>query len=76
MSVLVKKGENGQYPKYAWPGGYPLYYLSQYAVMCADCASKDSDQEDPITDVDTNWENPLLFCDECGERIESAYADE
>jgi len=26
--------------------------------------------------ADINWENPFLYCDNCGERIESAYAEE
>ena len=25
---------------------------------------------------DVNWENPSLYCDHCGERIESAYAED
>ena len=26
--------------------------------------------------TDINWEDPSLYCDHCGERIESAYAEE
>jgi hypothetical protein len=25
--------------------------------------------------LDVNWEDPDLFCDHCGNRIESAYAE-
>jgi hypothetical protein len=25
--------------------------------------------------LDVNWENPDLYCDHCGARIESAYAE-
>jgi hypothetical protein len=25
--------------------------------------------------LEVNWENPELFCDHCGNRIESAYAE-
>lgn len=74
MSAPMRNSK-GEYDKRTWPGGYPLYYLSKYAVMCPDCASSDTDEEDPIIEVDVNWENPSLYCDECGERIESAYAE-
>ena len=28
-----------------------------------------------LVSLDVNWENHALFCDHCGERIESAYAE-
>lgn len=74
--MALAKGKDGKYDAYAWPGGYPLYYLTQFMVMCPDCASKDFDQDDPIIEYQVNWEDPSLYCDVCGERIESAYADE
>lgn len=76
MALALPKNESGEYDKYAWPGGYPIYYLSKYTVQCVDCANKDTDEDDPIIEHDINWEDPSLYCDICGKRIESAYADE
>jgi hypothetical protein len=72
---------------YAWPGGYPLFLLmSDGGALCKKCVRKeyrnisDSTRHD-IRDgwnahaVTINWEEPTMFCDHCGERIESAYGD-
>ncbi len=59
-------------------GCYPMFYASKNQVLCPECATVTlTDPELPqITGVDVNWEDPALFCDECGERIESAYAED
>tara|TARA_R110000824_G_scaffold244462_6_gene433265 strand:+ start:4368 stop:4652 length:285 start_codon:yes stop_codon:yes gene_type:complete len=71
--------------KYAWPGGYPLFYLDmKNNVLCPTCAAEEEENaKDPDHDegyrieaCGINYEDPSLHCDECGERIESAYADE
>jgi hypothetical protein len=73
---------NGKLDCYAWPGGYPLYYLDkQNSVLCCDCANKsyaDTDELDGFKpeSVGVNYEDPDLYCDQCSKRIESAYADE
>jgi hypothetical protein len=63
---------------YAWPGGYPLYYLleQQHEVitLCPTCAA-DEEPNGPIHQ-EANYENPDLYCDECSKRIESAYAED
>ena len=75
------------FPKFAWPGGYPLLYVTHDGcVLCADCAKADADAfyaDDSFDDgadlemsVGPNWEDPSLYCDECSERIESAYAED
>jgi hypothetical protein len=71
-------GLGGQLPKYAWPGGYPIYYATAgYAVLCPKCANKQGrNHEDPVTMHDVNWEDPSLYCEDCQERIESAYAED
>jgi hypothetical protein len=80
--------------KFAWPGGYPVYYLaregwrndetgelelSQYDrsefVCCADCAGGKSRRDIILTDSNVNWEDSDLMCDNCSQRIESAYAE-
>ena len=62
--------------KYTSWGCYPLAYLIDNQCQCNDCATMTSihTEESPIAFV--NWENSDLYCDECGERIESAYSEE
>ena len=75
--------------KYAWPGGYPLFFIT------ADCASlsfEAAKQErrqilEAIRDnangsgwrvvaCEINWEDADLYCAHTGQRIESAYSEE
>lgn len=81
------RDSNGRLPAYAWPGGYPMFYLTaDGGVLCPDCAngehgseastSPEADAQWQIVAYDANWEDPHLFCDHCSERIESAYAEE
>ena len=66
------KDELGNFIDYAWPGGYPVFYLTRDSVLCPTCANETP--EDVISG-DANWEDSSLYCDECSQRIESAYAD-
>jgi hypothetical protein len=65
---------------YAFPGGYPIFYLDKSNdVLCPDDANRaeiDGDYDGYPQDAGINYEDPHLFCDECGERIESAYAED
>lgn len=78
-------------PAYAWPGGYPVCYVFRDGgACCPKCANKeigliDADIKDvqqgrpwhaqwALVGVEANYEQEL-YCDHCGERIESAYAD-
>lgn len=55
-------------------GCYPLFYLhSDYSVLCYKCADK---EKTDLIGADCNYEDPDLYCDECSERIESAYAED
>lgn len=74
-----------RYDHYAWPGGYPMYYLTaDNGVLCPECANENADltQGDPsdrqwhIVANDVNYEDPHLHCDHCNKRIESAYAED
>ena len=75
---------NGEAMRYAWPGGYPIFYLTKQGnILCPDCAleqEQDEDQfwneNDPIEAHDANYEDPHMFCEGCNERIESAYAED
>lgn len=71
----------------AWPGGYPLFFVtSDGGCLCHRCGVENKDLivesiKDGADDgwrveaQEVNWEDPELFCDGCGERIESAYAE-
>lgn len=72
---------------YAWPGGYPLFFItSDGAAISFKAAKKErrnilesifNDYEDGwrIESVEINWENEDLYCDHTGERIPSAYRE-
>ena len=68
--------ENGKLPAYAWPGGYPLFYLdSEGNVSCPDCANNNDEYTAPIVAYDANYEDDSLYCDHCSSRIVSAYGE-
>ena len=56
---------------YAWPGGYPIYYLdTDNCMLCPPCANK---EPDPATlDYGINYERDDLYCDECSKPIDVA----
>ena len=70
--------------KYAFPGGYPVYYVTaDGGVLSAEAVEENlgeccdpSDSGWYVVAHDVNWEDPHLYCDHTGERIESAYAEE
>ena len=73
------KTDNGQLPTFAWPGGYPMFYLDgQNSVMCAKCANEshsDPDEIDSFRPVEfgIHYEGGPLNCDNCSENIDPAY---
>lgn len=72
----LPRDSDGRLSKWAWPGGYPIYYLdNENNVLCPDCANKPGYSTKPVT-TDVNWEDSELFCDDCNKRIDSAYAEE
>lgn len=85
-SKLPRDSFTGELEPYAWPGGYPIYYICRDSgVLCPHCANEaeteglTGDRDDPQWDIvaaDINYEDPSLLCDHCGERIESAYAED
>ena len=74
--------------KYAWPGGYPmLAVMHDGGVLCHKCAKENAKQVINSTHygdgsgwelggVDVNWECDVTHCDNCGERIPSAYGED
>ena len=67
----------GKLPAYAWPGGYPIWYLTRDGmIICPDCANREIDDAQAVTDYDINWEDDALYCEDCGKHIESAYGED
>jgi hypothetical protein len=69
---------------YAWPGSYPLYAITHDGgALCKHCCKSERSSIGTTTGSDgwgvvelaINWEDPDLYCDHCGNRIESAYAE-
>lgn len=71
---------------YAWPGGYPLYFItSDGAALAFDTVRKEfkcivdairrkHSNGWRVVACDINWEDAELFDAHTGKRIESAYA--
>lgn len=78
---LVTGESEGELIEYAWPGGYPIIYLtSNNTTLCPDCAN--NSWRDPSLDIDEranayfiHYEGPPIWCDDCQSPIESAYGD-
>lgn len=76
--------------KYAWPGGYPLYLITQDGEALSIDAARDNwreicaahtragfyDRQWFIAGVAINYEDPQLYCAHTGARIESAYSED
>ena len=73
---------------WAWPGGYPLFFISSDGEAISFAAAKDNaaligdaiDENDNsgwrVMAVDINWEDAALYCAHTGERIPSAYGED
>lgn len=82
----LPRDDDGQLTAWAWPGGYPVYYVTaDTGILCPDCArmaereNLAGDPDDPqwyVVFADINYENPSVHCDHCGNRIRSAYAED
>ncbi|HEX7120613.1 MAG TPA: hypothetical protein VF212_17605 [Longimicrobiales bacterium] len=79
------RNDDGTLISYAWPGGYPVVYLTKDGgVLCPDCANMaereglSGDPHDPqwhIVAYAIHFEGSRHYCDHCGAEIESAYGD-
>lgn len=67
----------GQLPAFAWPGGYPIFYVDAHcSVLCPACATEslgDDDEKFRPSACDVHWEGEPLICENCNCEIESAY---
>ena len=65
----------GHFISLTWIGGYPCYYLdNENNVLCPDCANKVGMSTEVVAG-DVYEEGPVMYCDDCGAAIESAYGD-
>ena len=88
IQELKKHFHKGKANAYAWPGGYPVYYLANDGeAICPECVTKErsqifrsthENQNDGwrIVAADVNYEDSALYCANCDKRIESAYAED
>ena len=72
---------------YAWPGGYPCYFLTSDGAALSFAAARENcgvilraihartSDGWRVIGVSINWEDAELFCDHSGARIPSAYAE-
>lgn len=71
----MQRNDDGTLPAHAWPGCYPLAYLTESGLtVCPTCAN-DSDTSDPVVAQFVRWEGSVEPCDDCGRDMESAYGD-
>ena len=82
MNVIKHMIEEKEFDHYTWPGGYPLWYLTEdNGVLCAKCVNQNFELcigDDPqwkIVALEANYESDLV-CDNCYEKIEAAYEGE
>ena len=70
--MMPERDSNGKLPAYAWPGGYPIIYITKDGeTLCAACASV----ADDVEGADVFYEGAPEECAECCTTIESAYGD-
>jgi hypothetical protein len=83
MSTIIRN-DDGTLPAYAWPSGYPIYYVTaDGGVLCPGCANSDGTTNDANADdkqwyivgQGINYEDADLVCDHCECTVEAAYAD-
>jgi len=85
--TLLKIKEVLRNGPYAWPGGYPMYFVTSDGAALSFEAVKaewrqivrarlwnDRNSGWLVEGFDINWEDGNLICDHTGKRIESAYA--
>lgn len=81
LKEMLRQGQ------YAWPGGYPLFFimsdgspLSFEAVrenfrLCVDALKRHLDDGWRVAAVEINYEEPDLLCAHTGKPIDCAYRD-
>jgi hypothetical protein len=73
--------------KYAWPGGYPCFFVCADGEALSFDAAKDNADliradieanggDWRVVAFDVNWEDTDLYCSQTNEKIESAYGED
>ena len=87
MAYTVADFQRDLAEPYAWPGGYPRYFLCSDGEVLSFAAAKENEAVivDAIADgddsgwrvvaCDINWEDTDMVCAHSGEPIESAYGE-
>lgn len=74
--MTLQRMRNGKLPRYTWPGAYPVYYVHKCCTTvcpeCADWTIRNGDEEEEDFTAQVNYDE-IVVCDQCGDRIESAY---
>lgn len=89
MYTIADLRRDMRHGPYAWPGGYPLYFVMSDGAALSFKAVRDNlrlilealrDRDNNggwlIVGLDVNWEDTELTCDQTGERIPSAYGED
>ena len=76
MTTLEVKRELRDGP-YAWPGGYPKYFVTLDGACLSFDAMRECFREEAraVAGVQVNWEDDDLTCDHTGKHIPSAYGE-
>jgi hypothetical protein len=76
---LPERNSDGTLPAYAFPGGYPIIYVTTDGeILCTKCATEDLSEGDGMLSVagcDVFYEGQPEFCADCNVQIDSAYGD-
>ena len=83
QELLKEMREKGEYDYYAWPGGYPFFYITEDGgILCPKCCNENNellndefDKQWFVIGYEVNWEDDNIYCDHCYEKIESAYGE-
>lgn len=88
MSYSIEQFRADLSEPYAWPGGYPRFFITSDGAALSYAAARECQGEIDsaigsqsncgwrIVACDVNWEDPDLICDHTGARIESAYSED
>src|SRR5262245_55360529 len=72
----LREENDGKLPAYAWPGGYPLVYVTRGgSTLGADCDRKNTGEDGPVEGGEVHWEGGPEVCDECNAEVASADDD-
>jgi hypothetical protein len=86
MKYTIEQFKKDLEQPYAWPGGYPRYFITNDGAALSFDAARENQWfiEQSISDAcndgwqvvacEINWEDAELYCSHTNELIESAYA--